>query len=442
MMRIFPRLVFFLSVPVLFSSLQTRAQSSEPVAHARRILELLQQGKTPDVAREFNAQMAAALPAEVLGQVWLSLGSQVGALKSEISQQSASSRTGTAVTLGLQFERAALNMIVVIDADNKIAGLQFVPRPAEATAAAAALPAGILEESVTVGGGDFPLPGTLTTPAGAGRIPAVVLVHGSGPEDRDETLGPNKPFRDLAWGLASRGIAVLRYEKRTKQYAAKLASSSMLTVQEESIEDAIFAVQLLQRHARIDASHIVVLGHSLGGMLAPRIGSQSKQIAGLAILAGNSRPLPELMVEQVEYMASISPDPAAQQASIAAVKQQVARIMDPALPLSTPAGELLGAPAAYWKDLNAYKPVAVAATLTVPILVLQGERDYQVTMRDFEGWRNGLKGRSGVTFKSYADLNHVFMTGTGKSTPAEYQNPGKVAEIVIADIAAWVKSIP
>jgi fermentation-respiration switch protein FrsA (DUF1100 family) len=102
----------------------------------------------------------------------------------------------------------------------------------------------------------------------------------------------------------------------------------------------------------------------------------------------------------------------------------------------------MGAPAGYWKDLNAYKPVTVAATLTVPILVLQGERDYQVTMRDFDGWREGLKGRPRVTFKSYGDLNHAFMTGTGKSSPAEYQNPGKVAEIVIVDIAAWVKSIP
>jgi dienelactone hydrolase len=434
------RKLLLLPVLLLFHGTETHAQSQEPVAHARRILELLQQGKAPEVAKEFNAQMAAALPPEVLGQVWASMGAQVGAFKSEIAQQSASVRTGTTVTLGVQFERAALNMVVAFDADNRISGLQFGPRPAEA--AAAPLPAGLLEESVTVSAGDFPLPGTLTLPAGTARVPAVVLVHGSGPEDRDETLGPNKPFRDLAWGLAARGIAVLRYEKRTKQYASKLATSTTITVQEETIEDAILAMQLLRRHARIDANHVFVLGHSLGGMLAPRIASQGKEIAGLVILAGNSRPLPELMVEQVEYMASISPDPASQQTAIATVRQQAARSMDPALPLNTPASELFGAPTAYWKDLNAYKPVAVAATLSIPMLVLQGERDYQVTMKDFNAWRDGLKGRPGVTFKSYADLNHAFMAGTGKSVPAEYQNPGKVAEIVIADIAAWVKSIP
>ena len=198
----FRKLLLF-SILLLFRGAETHAQSSEPVAHARRILELLQQGKAADVTREFNAQMAAGLSPEVLGQVWSSMGAQVGAFKSEIAQQSASVRTGTSVTLGLQFERTALNMLVLFDADNKIAGLQFVPRPAEA--AAAATPAGLKEESVTVGAGDFPLPGTLTLPAGT-ALYAVVLVHGSGPEIAMK-LWSNKPFRDLAWGAGL--IAVL-----------------------------------------------------------------------------------------------------------------------------------------------------------------------------------------------------------------------------------------
>jgi len=98
-----------------------------------------------------------------------------------------------------------------------------------------------------------------------------------------------------------------------------------------------------------------------------------------------------------------------------------------------------GVPAAYWKDLNTYKPGAVAASLTMPMLVLQGERDYQVTMKDFEAWKEALRGRTNVTFRSYPDLNHLFASGTGKSTPAEYEKPGKVSETVMNDIAAWVK---
>jgi hypothetical protein len=250
----------------------TLTAQTDGVSHARRVLDLLRQEKFADVAKEFNAQMAAALPAQTLAQVWAAMRTQVGEFKSESSQQSANAGGVNVVTLGVQFERAAANMVVAFDAENKIAGLQFVPRPAEAPAAS--LPAGLTEEAFTVGSGQFALPGTLTLPPGTARVAAVVLVHGSGPEDRDETLGPNKPFRDLAWGLASRGVAVLRYEKRTRQYAAAMAQNANLTVREEAIDDAVLAEQALRRHARIEANKVYIAGHSLGGMLAPRIGQE------------------------------------------------------------------------------------------------------------------------------------------------------------------------
>jgi uncharacterized protein len=431
-----PNLLSFLFALLTLVPAQTPVLS-DPLTHARSVLSLLRQDRSADVANEFNAQMAAAVPPATLSQVWPRLQTQAGAFKSELDHQIANTRDGTAVTIGLQFERATLNIVVVFQPDNKISGLQFVPRAA-AAAVTLPLPSGLTEESVTVGGGEFPLSGTLTLPAGTGRVPGIVLVHGSGPEDRDESIGPNKPFRDLAWGLAARGIAVLRYEKRTRQYGEKLASDLNLTVREETIDDAVSAVQVLRRHARI-SSHVFVLGHSLGGMLAPRIAQANQDISGLIILAGNTRALPDLMVEQLEYIASLSPDSASKQATMDSLKQQAAKASDPAIPLNTPVAEIMGAPAAYWKDLNAYKPAAVAASLTIPMLILQGERDYQVAMKDFEGWRDGLKGRKNVTMKSYPDLNHLFMTGTGKSTPTEYQVPGNVALVVIDDIAAWVK---
>jgi uncharacterized protein len=428
--------ILLLSFLVMVTTIH--AQTQDSVEHARQVLNLLRQEKFADLAKEFNAQMTALLPTPVLAQTWAAMRDQLGEFKSELGQQSASAGGMTVATLGVQFERAALNMLVSFDAEQKIAGLQFLPRPADAPAAT--LPAGLTEEALTVGSGQFALPGTLTLPRGTGRVAAVVLVHGSGPEDRDETLGPNKPFRDLAWGLASRGIAVLRYEKRTKQYGALMAQNMNLTVREETVDDAVVAAQGLRRHARVDASKVFIAGHSLGGMLAPRIGQQDSSIAGLVLLAGNVRPLPELIVEQTEYLASLTPDTAAKQAGIAALKSQAAKLMDPVLPLNTPVNELMGAPAAYWKDLNAYKPGTLAASLMMPMLILQGERDYQVTMKDFEAWKDALKARTNVTFKSYSDLNHIFVTGTGKSTPAEYEKPGKVSETVISDIAAWVKA--
>ena len=150
------------------------------------------------------------------------------------------------------------------------------------------------------------MPATLTIPNGTGPFPAVVLVHGSGPNDRDETYGPNKPFKDIAWGLASVGIVVLRYEKRTKQYPQESAAIQNFTVQDETIYDALAAVELLNNSSIVDHSKIFVLGHSLGGMLAPRIALQESQIAGLIILAGATRHLEDLMLEQTRYLANLS----------------------------------------------------------------------------------------------------------------------------------------
>jgi hypothetical protein len=172
------------------------------------------------------------------------------------------------VVNGCQFEKAALNAMLSFDAENKIAGMNITPRTPAAVTSAAPASTRFTEESVTVGAGEWALPGTLSMPLNP-IAAAIVLVHGSGPSDRDETVGPNKPFRDLAWGLADRGIAVLRYEKRTHQYAGKMAGNRDLTVREETTEDAILAAAPLRAHDRIDPKRVFILGHSLVRVIQP-----------------------------------------------------------------------------------------------------------------------------------------------------------------------------
>jgi len=96
-------------------------------------------------------------------------------------------------------------------------------------------------------------------------------------------------------------------------------------------------------------------------------------------------------------------------------------------------------PESYWKDLDAYSATATAAKLTMPMLILQGERDYQVTAQDVQAWRDALRGHAGVTIKTYPTLNHLYQPGEGKSTPAEYQKAGHIPAFVLDDIAAWIK---
>jgi dipeptidyl aminopeptidase/acylaminoacyl peptidase len=304
------------------------------------------------------------------------------------------------------------------DPENKIAGMNVTLRAAAAPPTPAAPTSSrFTEEAITVGAGEWALPGTLSIPFGP-IAAAIVLVHGSGPGDRDETIGPNAPFRDLAWGLADRGIAVLRYEKRTRQYGAKVAGNKSFTVREETVEDAVLAAALLRKHDRIDPARVFVLGHSLGGTMAPRIATEDRSLAGLIILAGSTRPFWDVAREQLTYLASVAPGTFTVEQTLQTLRQAV--------------------PEAYWQDLEAYSPTQTAATLTLPMLILQGERDYQVTLADLQGWRNAVGGRTNVTIKSYPTLNHLFLPGEGKSTPSEYEHAGHIPDVVLDEIADWV----
>jgi hypothetical protein len=276
-------------------------------------------------------------------------------------------------------------------------------------------------------------------PAGDGPFPAVILVHGSGPHDRDESIGPNKPFRDLADGLASRNIAVLRYEKRTREHAGKMLGTKV-TIKEEALDDALAAVALLRQTPGVDPKRVYVVGHSLGAMLAPKLATLDPKLAGIVVMAGNVRPLEDLIVEQMTYLAKQSGEPEEAAAErLNKIKEQVAKIKAPKLSAETPAEDLpFKVPAAYWLSLRGYDSATTAAGLSMPVLVLSGERDYQVPLADFELWQKALTGKPTAKLKRYPGLNHLFIEGSGPPSPAEYEKEGHVAEVVVDDIAGWV----
>ncbi len=350
-----------------------------------------------------------------------------------------------AVIVTAEFERATLDLRVVVDSENRVAG--FFAQPAAPTRAAALPPyapppGSYLERDIVVGAPGWPLPGLLLVPHSDAPVPGVVLIHGSGPQDRDETIGPNKPFRDLALGLVAQGIAVLRYDKRTfASGSAMVLTGRPITVEEETVADALAALDSLRAVPGVDPARVCLLGHSLGGYLAPRIAARDGKLAGVVILAGNTRPIEDLIVEQLDYLAANAPaSESTGAAQREAMLDQIAKIRALTPADSASPTFLFGAPAIYWLDLRGYDPVRVAGGLTIPLLILRGERDYQVTAADAAGWQE-LAGRRGTSFKTYPGLNHLFLPGVGPSLPAEYQRPGHVAEEVIRDIAAWVTAL-
>lgn len=418
------------------------AKPQVPAETAVRFLDQLAAGNYQAATVGFTDAMKGAAPPEKLAEIWTGLQGQLGAYRKRTGIRAESQGPYDVVLATTEFERGTVDLKVVIDNAGRIAGFFIVPpKPPEYAPPAYVNQDAFREREITVGTGEWALPGTLAMPVGPGPFPAVVLVHGSGPNDRDETVEAAKPFRDLAWGLASRGIAVLRYEKRTREHGAKVGSVPNFTVQQETVEDAVAAAALLRGTEGIDPARVYVLGHSLGAMIVPRIGGQDSKIAGFIVMAGAARPLEDIILEQVTYVAGLDGAVSAQEKKqIEELRQEVAKVkalQPPATGSAT--GAVLGAPASYWLDLRGYNPPEAARALHQPMLILQGERDYQVTLDNFEAWKKALGDRKDVTFKSYPKLNHLFIEGEGKSAPVEYQKPGHVAEAVVADVAGWIK---
>ena len=417
-------------------------QPDEVDTVAREFVDLLAKEDFTGASRTFDETMIKALPPKKLQQIWTALIGQVGRYEKQVATRKQKIQQYDVVFVTCQFERGTLDVKVVLDNSRKVAGLFFLPSQYAYDPPPYAKSSSYEETEVLVGAGKWALPGTLTVPCGEGPFAAVVLVHGSGPQDRDETIGSNKPFRDLAWGLASKGIAVLRYEKRTKQHATLLVPiKDEITVDEETVADALAAVALLRESPEVDKRNIFVLGHSLGGMLVPRIGQRDRQIAGFIIMAGTSRPMEDVVLEQLTYAFSLDDQITEdEQEQLQQLKNQVAIVKSQQLSKETPASLLpLGISASYWLDLRGYDPAQEAAHLAVPIFILQGKRDYQVTMDDYTRWTEALSTRQNVQFKLYPTLNHLFMSGTDKSVPAEYEKSGHVEKEVIDDIAEWIE---
>lgn len=418
---------------------QEAQKGRELIKQAEDFVDTLARGDFATAVNNFDDTMKRAMPPDQLERMWKSVSSNAGSFKSRGAVTTDKIQVYDIVIITCEFDKNPVDIKVVFNTSKQIAGLSLNPSyqpPAYARKDS------FTEREIIVGEGEWSLPGTLSLPNGKGPFPALVLVHGSGPNDRDESYGPNKVFRDLAWGLASQGIAVVRYEKRTKQHGEKLASfKGAFTVKEETTDDALAAVALLKKTAGIDSKRIFVLGHSLGGMLIPRIGKLDPSIKGLIVLAGPTRPLEDLFPEQFNYIFSLDGNITdAEKTELERIKKQVEQVKSLKDSDASSATLLLGAPVSYWLDIRGYAPPMVAKELKQSLLILQGERDYQVTMQDFDGWQKALSNQKTVTLKSYPQLNHHFFEGQTKSVPAEYQRPGHVSEEVIKDIVRWINS--
>lgn len=412
---------------------------------SEQFVELLADGEYEMAWDRTSGPLAAQLSPADLRQLWATMQDRYGEFQGTGDPETRPAANGVAVVVPVRFaDGDRLFRFVFGQGDG---GLTFVPTETPESADADSSIIGLLilapyspaeyvdrdafdERSLELTAtGDCSLPARLSLPTGESSVPGVVIVHGSGPADRDSALGATRPYRDLAWGLASRGVAVLRYDKRTRQCAMDPAET---TIDSVVVDDALSTVERLRDHDRVD--EVAVAGHSFGGALAPLIARRDGDLAGTVHLAANARPLHRLLLAQNEFLANADAQVTDEERQrIEQIREGVRRIEDGEV---APGETVLGAPGAFWESLLDYDRFETARSLSLPMRFLQGTADWQVTVdEDLSRWRSELD-RENVSAETFEGLTHRF--AEDRNHPAGAAAAGNVARAVVEDVASWL----
>ena len=373
----------------------------------------------------FDENLKSKLTEVVLLETLRTLEKQLGKFKSVLETNSVKET----YYYYSDFEKTKLDIKLSFNGANKIIGFYFSPRKDFKTEIR-------LGKELTIASNGLNLNGTLLVPEKDNLKKLVIFVHGSGANDRDEKIYENKPFKDIAEGLYQKGIATYRFDKRTFTFPESFTAKS--TVDDEVTTDVVNIVNYFKKDTQFSGYEIIVLGHSLGAHLLPRIANKTSNLSKIILLAGNARPLGQLLIEQYEYLYSLNATEELKN-ELKEVREQVKFLNSKAFNLNVPNTKLpLNQSAYYWQSIISYNPLKEVQKVKIPILILQGERDYQVTMVDFNLWKKALEKNKKATFISYPILNHSFMSGVGKATPNEYTIKNNVDSKAIDDIFLFI----
>jgi esterase/lipase len=353
---------------------------------------------------------------DLLSKTSTQLDAQLGAYQNTISV----TNKGVVFSYYTQFKNMALDFDIQFKEDKIVS---FFLKPHQEVNA----------NDYKIKSGTIDLKGTLLEADNSSIL--VVFIHGSGPNDRDETIGPNKPFKDMAEAFLKEGISSYRFDKRTKSNPETFSDES--TVEDEVVFDAIAIVNHFRSSEKFRNHKIVLIGHSLGAFMMPKI-VNSIAVDKAVMMAGNARDLQDVIIDQYVYLNNLNPTKEGED-EIIKVKKEVSLLTSNKINTTASSDELpLGLSAKYWQSLIDYKPLVEVKKVTIPLLILNGERDYQVTMKEFNLWKKTLKNTK-TQFISYPKLNHLFIAGEGKSSPEEYTVKGEVDRKVIQDIITFCK---
>lgn len=436
------RTILLLFTLLLFTTSAFSQGILNMIGRSEDFFKLLSEEKYTEAYGFFDANFQAKVSEDNVKQIWIKLAEKLGKLENIQVTSSKTQGAHFVVTLEGKFTNDSQDFLLAFDKAEKMVGFFLQPSRKAAAYLTPAYADTTLykEKEIYVKTAKHSLVGILTVPKKAVTYPIVVFVHGSGPQDMDETFGSNKPFKDLAAGLASKGIASIRYVKRTMLYTREFTGT--FTVKEEVMDDALAAIALARTIPAANKKQIYLLGHSLGGMMAPKAAVLAPDLKGVILLAAPARKLTDVIVEQTKYMFGLEKDTTkAGRLQLDSVVKELNRSRITKLGTLKPDSSIFGLPAAYWVDLNLYNQVATAKKLVSQrIFVAQGANDSQVSVADYNLWKTALGTKKTATLKLYPELNHMMITQKDKSDLKQYSIPANVSPVVINDIATWIKS--
>ena len=406
---------------VLFFPVMMFAQTAEQTA--RNFVNAFMQENYDKALSYTDSSFKANVTPAALKQISDGIKLQHGKFKNIISIAFKQEASFKAYYVYTAFEKDSLDIKTVFNKEGKIVGMFHSRHPNDA--------------DYFIQSGNIKIPGTLLTAKDNNQKKLVILVHGSGPGDRDETLAKIKPFKDLAEGLLKKGISSYRYDKRTN-----FAPNSMpedYSIDDEVTNDVLNIIKYFKSNDSYRNYKIYVIGHSLGAMMAPRIASKANgTVSGIVMMAGPTRQIETLLLDQINYLDSLFPSPQLD-AQKQLIEKQVRYIHSQAFNQHSPKDSLVGhLPASYLISLKNYHPLQLIKTLNIPVYIIQGEKDYQVTMFDFDNWKKAARGKSNINFKSFPGLSHTFMSSEGVPSPNDYLGEKHIAQNVIDDICNWI----
>lgn len=390
-------------------------------------------------AYSYDEKMEAAITSDETKKTVMFYNSEYGTLKKINKPYILSIGAYQYVCVPVESSIKNFNYQIAFDGNHNIVGFTYGEYAPKDSPEQDTIPGGVVEEEYTFTSDGFVIPGTFTAPEAGDQFPVVILVQGSGPSNRDESIYENKPFRDIAWALAREGIASYRFDKRSYLYGEQITKDVTVTIRNEITDDVVAAAGMVKNLKQVDPSGIFILGHSLSGYIIPRLAAELPEASGYILMAAPAQHIKEYIYDQYEYLAE-------EDEVITKEEQEQLNMLEKEITFLNNTEDIpdnkiiLGAYKDYWKDLSAYYPIKTARKITKPVLVLQGERDYQVTMKQFNIWREHFKDEENWVFKSYATLNHFMMPGYGKSYSEEYKKKSHVDDEVIQDIIQFINN--